>query len=91
MITSPISIMDTGASLLTVMVWAAYFLQKEPSRQAVTLPVTSPLVRWNEVAVAIGHTGGPVAMAAPSNDFFLQDVEKVVDRIMTKNSLKVAS
>jgi hypothetical protein len=91
MITSPISIMDTGASLLTVLVWAAYFLQKEPSRQAVMLPVTSPLVRWNEVAIAIGHARGSVAMAAPSNDFFLQDVEKVVDRIMTKNSLKVAS
>jgi hypothetical protein len=30
-------------------------------------------------------------MSAPGNDFFLQDVEKVVDRIMTKNSLKVAS
>ena len=27
-------------------------------------------------------------MAAPTNDFFLQDVEKVVDRILTKNSLQ---
>ncbi len=85
-VTSPISIMDTGAGLLTVIVWSAYFLQREPVRQAVALPVTSPLVRWNEVAIAINHT-----RTAPSNDFFLQDVEKVVDRIMTKNSLKVAS
>jgi hypothetical protein len=91
MLTSPISIMDTSASLLTGIVWAAYFLRKEPARQAVTLPVTSPLVRWNEVAIAIGHTSGTVAMAAPSSDFFLQDVEKVVDRIMSKNSLNIAS
>jgi hypothetical protein len=90
-VTSPISIMDTGAGLLTLMIWSAYFVQREPARQVVALPVTSPLARWNEVAIAIGHSGGSVAMAAPSNDFFLQDVEKVVDRIMTKNSLKVAS
>jgi hypothetical protein len=91
MYTSPLSIMDTGASLLTAVIWSAYFLQREPARQAVTLPVTSPLVRWNEVAIAINHPRGSMAMSAPGNDFFLQDVEKVVDRIMTKNSLKVAS
>jgi hypothetical protein len=90
-ITTPISIMDTSASLLTGIVWVAYFLRKEPARQAVTLPVSSPLVRWNEVAIAIGRTNGTVAVAAPSSDFFLQDVEKVVDRIMSKNSLNIAS
>jgi hypothetical protein len=32
-----------------------------------------------------------VAVPAPANTFFLQDVEKVVDRILIKNSLHVAS
>jgi hypothetical protein len=33
----------------------------------------------------------PVVVAAPASNFFLQDVEKVVDRILIKNSLNVAS
>jgi hypothetical protein len=85
------SIIDTSASLLTLLVWTAYFVQKEPARRAVALPVDSPLVRWNEIALALGHSGGRVAVASPASDFFLQDVEQVVDRILTKNSLNIAS
>ncbi|HEV2273555.1 MAG TPA: hypothetical protein VGR96_05280 [Acidobacteriaceae bacterium] len=89
--TSAISIMDTVASLLTIAVWCAYFLQKEPVRHAASIPVTSPLSRWNEIAMALGPGGNRLAIAPPASDFFLQDVEKVVDRILTKNSLNVAS
>jgi hypothetical protein len=90
---STLSIVTTGTSLLTLVVWSAYFLQREPARQAAVLDPSSPLGRWNEIATTLGQSGGrvPVAVAAPASSFFLQDVEKVVDRILIKNSLHVAS
>ncbi len=72
-------------SFIAIAIWAVYFLKKEPVRQAVTLPVTSPLLRWNEIANALGHKGGQVVVSQPA--FFLQDVEKVVDRVLTKNAV----
>src|SRR5580658_7292726 len=91
MMTSTISVITTGASLLTLTVWSVYFLQPEPARQVLALNSSSPLARWNEVVTAIGSNGDRTAIAVPANDFFLQDVEKVVDRILIKNSLHVAS
>src|ERR1700691_5966580 len=92
-VTSTISLVGTGASLLTLSVWSAYFLRPEPARQTAALDPSSPLARWNEIATSLGQSGGrvPVAVTAPTNSFFLQDVEKVVDRILIKNSLHVAS
>ena len=92
MMTSTISVITTSASMLTLLVWSGYFMQSEPARQALTLKPTSPLARWNEVATAIGQSGGRIAVATPvASGFFLQDVEKVVDRILIKNSFNVAS
>ena len=91
MMTSTISVVTTSASLLTLAVWSAYFLQSEPARQVIALNPSSPLARWNEVVMAIGQSGNRAPVAVPANDFFLQDVEKVVDRILIKNSLHVAS
>ncbi len=91
MMTSTISVIATSASLLTLTIWSVYFLQPEPARQVLALNSSSPLARWNEVVTAIGSSGGRTPVAVPANDFFLQDVEKVVDRILIKNSLHVAS
>jgi hypothetical protein len=93
MMSSTLSVVTTCTSLLTLVVWSAYFLQREPARQAAVLDPSSHLERWNEIATTLGQSGvrGPVAVAAPANTFFLQDVEKVVDRILIKNSLHVAS
>jgi hypothetical protein len=89
--TTAISIMDTGASLLAVAIWSAYFLQKEPVRRAVTLPATSPLARWNDIAIALSPMSPRPVAPAGTGDFFLQDVEQVVERILIKNSLNAAS
>jgi len=72
--------------------WIAYFVVPEPQaeREAVTLPVSSPLIRWNEIANALGHSA-PHVVVGPSNATFLQDVEQVVDKILTKNSISVNS
>jgi len=89
--TSTVSVVTTSASLLMLGVWSAYFLQREPARQAAVLDPSSPLARWNEIATTLGQSGSRAPVAVPASDFFLQDVEKVVDRILIKNSLHVAS
>ncbi len=89
--TSALSVVDTSAAVLTLIVWSAYFFRREPARHAVAVPARSSLGRWNEIALALGPGNGRIGIAAPANDFFLQDVEKVVDRILTKNSLNIAS
>jgi len=74
---------------LALLTWTSYFLQAEPERKPVTLPVSSSLLRWNEIATALGHSTPHVALGS-SSDFFLQDVERVVDKILTKNSVNSA-
>jgi hypothetical protein len=76
-------------ALIAWATWGVYFILPEPQRRAVTIPVSSPLLRWNEIAVALGHSTPHVAVGS-SGDFFLQDVEKVVDKILTKNSMNTA-
>jgi hypothetical protein len=86
---SPANCMLEMVTLLTFMAWTAYFLLPEPvsEKRPTTLPVTSPLIRWNEIAKALGHSTPHVAIGQPAQSFFLQDVEKVVDKILTKNSI----
>lgn len=74
------------ASVSAVLIWTAYFLLPEPAeeREPITLPVTSPLLRWNDIANALGQRPAHVALGAPSAAFFLQDVEQVVDKFLTK-------
>jgi hypothetical protein len=91
MLTSTVSVVTTSASLVTLAVWSAYFLVPEPARRLTALSTSSPLARWNEIATTFGHSTPRVPVVVPANDFFLQDVEKVVDRILIKNSLHVAS
>jgi hypothetical protein len=75
-------------TIATFTIWTAYFFAPEPAaeRNAATLPVSSPLIRWNEIARALGHSAPHVALGQ-SQAFFLQDVERVVDKILTKNSI----
>jgi len=72
--------------------WIVYFVMPEPhaEREAITLPVSSPLIRWNEIANALGHAT-PHVVVGQSSATFLQDVEQVVDKILTKNSISVNS
>src|ERR1700722_5951030 len=91
--TSTISVITTSAALSTLVVWSGSFLQREPARRAAILDASSPLARWNEIASSLGPSVPRVVHTVqhPAHDFFLQDVEKVVDRILIKNSLNVAS
>jgi hypothetical protein len=75
-----------SASIIAVLTWTAYFLLPEPAEEAapITLPVTSPLLRWNDIASALGQRPAHVSLGATSSAFFLQDVEQVVDKFLTK-------
>ena len=93
------SVLDVNINLALQVVitcvlagWMTYFLLPEPEaeREAITLPVSSPLIRWNEIASALGHSTPHVAVG-PARATFLQDVEQVVDKILTKNSIGVNS
>ncbi|MBT9330927.1 hypothetical protein [Paracidobacterium acidisoli] len=72
-----------------LLIWTAYFLIPEPAgeRMKVILPSESPILRWNEIARALGHSTPQVAVGTASSGFFLQDVEKVVDKVLARNAL----
>jgi hypothetical protein len=72
--------------------WLAYILlpEREAEREAITLPVSSSLIRWNEIANALGHSTPHIAVGQ-SGASFLKDVEQVVDKVLTKNSITVNS
>jgi hypothetical protein len=94
MLTSTSSMVTTVASMTTLVLWSGFFLRSEPARRPAILDPSSPLARWNEIASTLVPSGPRVAVHSvqvPANDFFLQDVEKVVDRIFIKNSLHIAS
>jgi len=48
------------------------------------MPVNSTIYRWNEIASALGHTGTQVAVQQPAGSFFLTDVEKVVEKVLSR-------
>jgi hypothetical protein len=70
--------------LLTIGSWAAYCAMPESVRKPVVMPANSTIYRWNEIASALGH-GTKVAVRQPANGFFLTDVERVVEKVLTRN------
>jgi len=71
--------MAYSASLL---IWVGYLLKPEPAHETVHIPITSPLLRWNEVALQLGHSGGKVALLNPEP--FMPQVERMVEQAMQK-------
>ena len=71
--------------LASVGIWIAYCALPEAARKPVMMPANSAIFRWNEIASALGHTGTQIAVQQPANSFFLTDVEKVVDKVLTRN------
>jgi hypothetical protein len=80
----PLQFAYEGGILLVLGLWTGYCAAPEPVTKPVVMPVNSTIYRWNEIASALGHTGTQVAMQQ-SNSFFLTDVEKVVDKVLTRN------
>lgn len=70
--------------LIALAALVTYCALPEPARQPVVMPVNSTIYRWNEIASALGHTGTQVAVQQPANGFFLTDVEKVVEKVLSR-------
>ncbi|MGD0830015.1 MAG: hypothetical protein ABR907_03660 [Terracidiphilus sp.] len=68
--------------LLALGIWVVYAALPEPAREPVMMPINSLLFRWNEIAMALGHTGTQVAMQQQTSGFFLTDAEQVVDKTL---------
>jgi hypothetical protein len=84
---SPLQIVSESLVLLTLCVWMAYSVLPEPARKPIVMAANSTIYRWNEIAAALGH-GTKVAVQQPANSFFLSDVEKVVDKVLTRTNLQ---
>ena len=65
-----------------LLIWVGYLLKPEPAPESIHIPVTSPLLRWNEVALQLGHSGGKVALLTPER--FMPQVERMVEQVLQK-------
>jgi hypothetical protein len=64
----------------SVSIWCVYFVRPEPARRMVAVPVSSPLMRWNEIAQTLGNPAGQVAVSYPPS--FMTDVQHLVNNVM---------
>lgn len=81
---APMQFVNEGVLILTLTMWVSYCATPVLTRQPVTISANSTIYRWNEIAAALGH-GTQVAVQQPSGSFFLADVEKVVDKVLTRS------
>jgi len=84
-LTDPLQFVSEAVILVALVSWIVYAALPATARQPVIMPANSMLFRWNEIASALGHTGTQVAVQQPASGFFLSDVEKVVEDVLTRN------
>ena len=84
-LTAPLQFVYQSVVLAALGTWVAYCAVPERARKPVVIPANSTIYRWNEIASALGHTGTQVAVQQPANSFFLTDVEKVVEKVLSRN------
>ena len=66
-------------------IWISYCAAPVAARKPLMMPANSTIYRWNEIASALGHTGTQIAVQQQASSFFLTDVEKVVEKVLTRN------
>lgn len=64
----------------SLVIWVGYLLAPEPAPESLHIPVTSPLLRWNEIALQLGHSGGKVAVL--NSEPFIPQVDRMVERVL---------
>jgi len=84
-LTEPFQFFYQGLTLIALAVWIVYAALPEPARKPIVLAASSTIYRWNEIASALGHKGTNIAVPVAANSFFLSDVEKVVEKVLTRN------
>jgi hypothetical protein len=84
-LTAPVQFVSEAAILFSLGIWSTYCALPEPVRRPVVMPINSTIYRWNEIASALGHSGTQISVPQPANSFFLTDVERVVDKVLSRN------
>ncbi len=84
-LTTPLQFVYESAILVALGTWIGYAALPEPARRPVVMAANSTIYRWNEIASALGHPGTQVAVQ-PANGFFLTDVEKVVEKVLSRST-----
>jgi hypothetical protein len=88
----PWILVRTCGAVIAAAIWLVYLLMPEPARAPVLLQSSSQLQKWNEIAVALGKPVPHIALGQPEPSvFFLQDVEQMVDRVLSRNDVQPPS
>ncbi len=83
-LTDPVQFVSESVTLVLLGIWIAYAAMPETVRRPLVMPVNSTILRWNEIASVLGYTGTQVAVQ-PAGGFVLNDVERVAERMPTRN------
>lgn len=85
----PWILIRTSGAVVAAAIWLVYLLMPEPPRMPVLLQSNSQLQKWNEIAMALGKPVPHIALGQPEPPvFFLQDVEQMVDRVLSRNDVQ---
>jgi hypothetical protein len=89
---SPVNMFHAFALTIALIIWMAYAFMPEPKRVPVALPVTSALLRWNEVAKSLGKSGGHVVVVG-QHEMMQHDMahwERAVEVVRAKHPVNAA-
>jgi hypothetical protein len=64
------------------------FPYDESTEELFEPPRVSPLIRWSEIASALGSSASALGHTNVQTDIFLQDVEAAVNKILAEKSVK---
>jgi len=84
-LTAPLQLVYEAVILGALGIWISYCAAPVAARKPLMMPANSTIYRWNEIASALGHTGTQIAVQQQASSFFLTDVEKVVEKVLTRN------
>jgi len=84
------SIVSSSAICLTFLTWTLYFALPEPKRRLITLPTTSPFLRWNQISEVLGDSPGHVAIAGLPPDMLAPAEIEIMRRASMKMTTTTA-
>jgi len=85
------SLISGGAVCLTLATWTVYFALPEPKRRLITLPTTSPFLRWNQISEILGDNPGHVAIGGLPPEMLAPAEIEVMRRASMKMKLSLAA
>jgi hypothetical protein len=85
------SVVGNAAVCLTLATWTVYFALPEPKRRLITLPTTSPFLRWNQISEILGDNPGHVAIGGLPPEMLAPAEIEVMRRASMKMKLSLAA